>query len=235
MRCEKSACFLRLSDVKCLRFGLSFLFGLQCECPRCQIASDVGRAMRTTKCRMGFVGGFLHSAHGFCHVWIFELVVDGLSLRPSVMTCSTTTRDRNLRFGLPYPLDFGIFAIGSLLVSPGSLCISKENGRNLEKIAKILPEENCVNLVMSLAVMVSWARKVSHLLLRILFSFFCPVHPTLPQAIFFPQIVSFWDLRSTLSSRENATSRGWVLGTVLDGVVAQEKRKILFFVHAKKR
>ena len=42
-------CFLRLSDAKCLRFRLPLLFGLRCERPRCQIASDVGRAMRTTK------------------------------------------------------------------------------------------------------------------------------------------------------------------------------------------
>ena len=52
----------------------------------------------------------------------------------------------------------------------------------------------------------------STIFLRILFSFFCPVHPTLPQAISFPKILSFWDLRCTLSSREKATSRGWVLG-----------------------
>ena len=31
---------------------------------------------------------------------------------------------------------------------------------------------------------------------------FGPVHPTLPQAIFFPQIPSFWDLRSTLELSE---------------------------------
>ena len=37
------------SDSKCLRFGLSLRFGLRCEHPRCQIASDVGRAMRTSK------------------------------------------------------------------------------------------------------------------------------------------------------------------------------------------
>ena len=62
------------------------------------------------------------------------------------------------------------------------------------------------------------------------FPFFCPVHPTLPQAIFFRKILSSWNLRSTLSSREKATSRGWVLGMVQDGVAASEKRKILFFV-----
>ena len=39
--------FLRLSDAKCLRFGLPLRFGLRCKCPQCQIASDVGRAMRT--------------------------------------------------------------------------------------------------------------------------------------------------------------------------------------------
>ena len=46
--------FFRSSDAKCLRFGLPLPFGLQCERPRCQIASDVGRAMRATKiCRHG--------------------------------------------------------------------------------------------------------------------------------------------------------------------------------------
>ena len=49
LRCKKSACFLRSSDAKCLRFGLPLRFGLRCGHPQCQIASDVGRAMRTTK------------------------------------------------------------------------------------------------------------------------------------------------------------------------------------------
>ena len=49
--CKKSGWFLRSSDPKCLRFGLPLRFGLRCERPRCQIASDVGRAMRTTKDR----------------------------------------------------------------------------------------------------------------------------------------------------------------------------------------
>ena len=49
LRCEKPGCCYRLSDAKCLRFGLSLRFGLRCEHPRCQIASDAGRAMRTTK------------------------------------------------------------------------------------------------------------------------------------------------------------------------------------------
>ena len=49
LRCEKSGCFLRSSDAKCLRFGLPLRFGLRCERPRCQIASDSGRAMRATK------------------------------------------------------------------------------------------------------------------------------------------------------------------------------------------
>ena len=40
---------LRSSDAKCLRFGLPLRFGLRCEHPRCQITSDVGRAMRATK------------------------------------------------------------------------------------------------------------------------------------------------------------------------------------------
>ena len=46
---KESACFLRSSDAKCLRFGLPLQFGLRCERPRSKIASDVGRAMRTTK------------------------------------------------------------------------------------------------------------------------------------------------------------------------------------------
>ena len=66
----------------------------------------------------------------------------------------------------------------------------------------------------------------THLFLRILLSFFfffpCPPHPS--PGNFFPQILSFWDLRSTLSSREKATSRGWVLGTVLDGVAPKAKK-----------
>ena len=41
--------FLRSSDAKGLRFGLPVRFGLRCERLRCQIASDVGRAMRTTR------------------------------------------------------------------------------------------------------------------------------------------------------------------------------------------
>ena len=49
LRCEKSTCFSRWSVAKCLRFGLWLRFGLRCERPRCQIASDAGRAMRTTK------------------------------------------------------------------------------------------------------------------------------------------------------------------------------------------
>ena len=33
---------------KCLLFRLPLRFGLRCECPPCQIASDAGRAIRTT-------------------------------------------------------------------------------------------------------------------------------------------------------------------------------------------
>ena len=73
-------------------------------------------------------------------------------------------------------------------------------------------------------------QKKSHLFLCILFSFFLrPFRPTLPHAIFFPKIPSFWDLRSTLSRREKAICRGWVLGTVLDGVAPQEKKENPFF------
>ena len=40
---------IRTPAAKCLRFGLPLRFGLRCERPQCQVASDVGRAMRTTK------------------------------------------------------------------------------------------------------------------------------------------------------------------------------------------
>ena len=49
LRCKESACFTISSDAKSLRFGLSLQFGLWCKCRRCQIACDVGQAMRTTK------------------------------------------------------------------------------------------------------------------------------------------------------------------------------------------
>ena len=67
------------------------------------------------------------------------------------------------------------------------------------------------------------------------FFLFFPVRPTLPRAIFFPKIPSFWHLRSTLSRREKATGRGWVLGTVLDGVAPQEKKENPFFLAREKR
>ena len=67
------------------------------------------------------------------------------------------------------------------------------------------------------------------------FPFFVPVHPTPPQAILFPKIPSFWDFRSTLSSREKATCRGWILGTVLDGVAPQEKKENRFFSGAQEK
>ena len=47
--------------------------------------------------------------------------------------------------------------------------------------------------------------------------------------MFFRKILSFWDLRSALSRRAKATCRGWVLGTVLDGVAPQEKKEHPFF------
>ena len=75
---------------------------------------------------------------------------------------------------------------------------------------------------------------LTHPFLRILFPFsFFPLF-TLPQAIFFPQNPYFWDLRSAFSSREKATCRGWVLGTVLDGVAPQEKKENPFFLARKK-
>ena len=49
LQCGKSACFSISSGAKCRRFELSLQSGLRCECRRCQIASNVGRAMRATK------------------------------------------------------------------------------------------------------------------------------------------------------------------------------------------
>ena len=59
----------------------------------------------------------------------------------------------------------------------------------------------------------------------------CPPHPSRQ---FLPKIPSFWHLKSTLSSRVKATCKGWVLGTVLDGVAPQEKGKSLFFWRTRK-
>ena len=78
-------------------------------------------------------------------------------------------------------------------------------------------------------------QKKSHLFLRILFSFFALSTPPFPQAIFFPKIPSFLDLRSTLSSREKATWRGWILGTVLDKVAPQEEKENPFFLAREKK
>ena len=47
---QKIGMFSRSIDAECLRFGLWLRFGLRCKCLRCQIASDAGRAMRTTHC-----------------------------------------------------------------------------------------------------------------------------------------------------------------------------------------
>ena len=49
LACNAKIGMLGSSDAKCLQFGLPLRFGLRCERPRCQIASDVGRAMRATK------------------------------------------------------------------------------------------------------------------------------------------------------------------------------------------
>ena len=65
------------------------------------------------------------------------------------------------------------------------------------------------------------------------FFFACPAHPS--PGNFFPKILSFWDLRSTLSSREKASSRGWVLGTVLEGVRPTGKKGKSFFFLARKK
>ena len=58
---RKIGIFLRSSDAKCLRFGLPLRFGLRCERPRCQIASDAGRAMRTTKAATSLISEVLGS------------------------------------------------------------------------------------------------------------------------------------------------------------------------------
>ena len=66
------------------------------------------------------------------------------------------------------------------------------------------------------------------------FPVFAPVHPPPSPGNFLPKILSFWDLRSTLSSREKATSRGWVLGMVLGGVAPQEKKENPFSLAREK-
>ena len=74
----------------------------------------------------------------------------------------------------------------------------------------------------------------THLFLCILFSFFCPVRPTLPRSTFLPQNPPLSGT-SDLLFFVKATCKGWVLGTVLDGVAPQEKRKILFSGAREKR
>ena len=59
------------------------------------------------------------------------------------------------------------------------------------------------------------------------FPFFCPVHPALAQAMFFPKIPSFWDLRSTLSSIEKDL-QGLGFGDGSGRGCPTEERKILF-------
>ena len=49
LRCQKITCCLTSSDAKWLQFGLSLQSGLECDCVRCEIPSDSGRAMRATK------------------------------------------------------------------------------------------------------------------------------------------------------------------------------------------
>ena len=67
------------------------------------------------------------------------------------------------------------------------------------------------------------------------FPFFALSAPPFPGHVSSPKSPSFWDLRSTLSRREKATCRGWVLGTVLDGVAPQEKKENPFFLAREKR
>ena len=91
LRCEKSACFLRSSDANCQRFGLSLRFGLRCECPRCQIASDAGRAMRTTKSlTQGKTKGQPKSFQNFSHLFtLFTLFTLFQNLSPRTFPFKT--------------------------------------------------------------------------------------------------------------------------------------------------
>ena len=70
--------------------------------------------------------------------------------------------------------------------------------------------------------------------LCILFSFFCSVRPTLPRAIFFPKIPSFWtsDLLFLVEKWQLAGAGFW--GRFWTGSPHRKKRKILFFWRAKK-
>ena len=61
----------------------------------------------------------------------------------------------------------------------------------------------------------------------------CPPHPFRGQFSSRKSPLS-GSSRSTLSGREKATCRGWVLETVLDGVAPQEKKEDPFFSRARK-
>ena len=75
-----------------------------------------------------------------------------------------------------------------------------------------------------------------HLFLCILVSFFCPVRPTLPRAIFFPKIPSFWtsDLLFffLIEKRQAAGAGFW--GRFWTGSPHRKKGKIPFCTRAKK-
>ena len=66
------------------------------------------------------------------------------------------------------------------------------------------------------------------------FPFFCPVHPTLPQAIFFPKIPSFWDLFLIflVEKRQPAGAGFW--GRFWTGSPHRKKGKSFFFWRARK-
>ena len=66
------------------------------------------------------------------------------------------------------------------------------------------------------------------------FFFWALFPPNFSQGIIFPQIPSFWDLRSTLSSTEKATCRGWVFGDGSGRGCLPGQKEIPFSLRMKK-
>ena len=67
------------------------------------------------------------------------------------------------------------------------------------------------------------------------FPFFALSAPPFPGHFSSPKSTSFWDLRSTLSRREKATCRGWVLGDGSGRGRPRGKKENPFFLAREKR
>ena len=74
LRCEKSACFFRSSDAKCLRFGLSLFGGLACDASARDAKSLAMRVERCEPLRSGWlslVWTGTPSVSGLSGCWLF--------------------------------------------------------------------------------------------------------------------------------------------------------------------